>query len=266
MLRFPAPALRTRGTDLLPQVRNEGPAGHGGRGGRADARAASRVALVRPVPKWSVAKPRHCAILCSSFAKRASTGCFREGACSSSRPRNRCWTSIFRSLYSCWWTASPLRRTCTSGWSIPSRSAIANRARSSSRALGGERLRFNERFQCKTCGLEFSQPEPILFSFNSPFGACPRCQGFGNTIDFDMNRVIPDQSLSLDRGRSRSLDQAQVPLLAWQLPQTCAPAGPARRSVLRSDGGRARDRLRLHPPLFRPPGRRRNTSCTCASL
>jgi excinuclease ABC subunit A len=64
----------------------------------------------------------------------------------------------------------------------------------------GERLRFNEKFQCKTCGLEFAQPEPILFSFNSPVGACPRCQGFGNTIDFDMNRVIPDPTLSLDEG------------------------------------------------------------------
>src|SRR5215471_13160891 len=67
-------------------------------------------------------------------------------------------------------------------------------------APGGEQLRFNERFQCKTCGKEFNPPEPILFSFNSPFGACPRCQGFGNTIDFDMSRVIPDSSLSLEEG------------------------------------------------------------------
>ncbi|HUP03615.1 MAG TPA: excinuclease ABC subunit UvrA [Bryobacteraceae bacterium] len=64
----------------------------------------------------------------------------------------------------------------------------------------GERLRFNEKFQCKTCGDEFTQPEPTLFSFNSPAGACPRCQGFGNTIDFDMNRAIPDPSLSLEKG------------------------------------------------------------------
>ncbi len=63
-----------------------------------------------------------------------------------------------------------------------------------------ERLRFNERFQCKTCGMEFQPPEPILFSFNSPAGACPRCQGFGNTIDFDMDRVIPDKTASLDFG------------------------------------------------------------------
>ncbi len=67
-------------------------------------------------------------------------------------------------------------------------------------AASGEQLRFNEKFQCKTCLLEFSVPEPILFSFNSPFGACPRCQGFGNTIDFDMDRVIPDKTLSLDEG------------------------------------------------------------------
>jgi excinuclease ABC subunit A len=67
-------------------------------------------------------------------------------------------------------------------------------------AAGGDQLRFNEKFQCKTCLLEFAQPEPILFSFNSPIGACPRCQGFGNTIDFDMDRVIPDPSLSLDQG------------------------------------------------------------------
>src|ERR1700678_2991096 len=67
-------------------------------------------------------------------------------------------------------------------------------------AAGGQQIRFNEKFQCKTCGTEFTPPEPILFSFNSPFGACPRCQGFGNTIDFDMDRVIPDKTLSLDEG------------------------------------------------------------------
>ncbi len=67
-------------------------------------------------------------------------------------------------------------------------------------AAGDQVLRFNEKFQCKTCLTEFSIPEPILFSFNSPYGACPRCQGFGNTIDFDMDRVIPDRTLSLDDG------------------------------------------------------------------
>jgi excinuclease ABC subunit A len=63
-----------------------------------------------------------------------------------------------------------------------------------------ESLRFNEKFQCKLCGTEFVEAEPSLFSFNSPFGACKRCQGFGNTIDYDMDLVIPDRMLSLDNG------------------------------------------------------------------
>ena len=77
---------------------------------------------------------------------------------------------------------------------------IFESAAASTAAGGPERLRFNEKFQCKTCGKEFTPPDPILFSFNSPAGACPRCQGFGNTIDFDMDRVIPDKSLSLEEG------------------------------------------------------------------
>jgi excinuclease ABC subunit A len=63
-----------------------------------------------------------------------------------------------------------------------------------------ERLTFNERFECKNDGTGYQEPEPRLFSFNNPFGACPRCQGFGNTIDFDLNLVVPDPSKSLDDG------------------------------------------------------------------
>ena len=62
------------------------------------------------------------------------------------------------------------------------------------------RLRFSQRFECKHCNLKFEQPEPRLFSFNNPYGACPRCQGFGNTIDFDMDLVIPDKSMTLAEG------------------------------------------------------------------
>src|SRR5207245_746738 len=65
---------------------------------------------------------------------------------------------------------------------------------------GGERLRFSEKFACKICGIQFEDPEPRLFSFNSPFGACPRCQGFGNTVDYDLNLVVPDKTLSLEQG------------------------------------------------------------------
>jgi len=61
-------------------------------------------------------------------------------------------------------------------------------------------LRFSQRFECKQCGIKYEEPEPRLFSFNNPYGACPRCQGFGNTIDFDMALVIPDKSKSLGEG------------------------------------------------------------------
>jgi excinuclease ABC subunit A len=67
-------------------------------------------------------------------------------------------------------------------------------------ATAAERLTFNERFECKNDGTVYQEPEPRLFSFNNPYGACPRCQGFGNTIDFDLNLVVPDQSKSLDDG------------------------------------------------------------------
>ena len=64
----------------------------------------------------------------------------------------------------------------------------------------GQQLRFSQRFECKACLIRYEHPEPRLFSFNNPFGACPRCQGFGNTIDFDLDLVIPDKSKSLNSG------------------------------------------------------------------
>jgi excinuclease ABC subunit A len=73
-------------------------------------------------------------------------------------------------------------------------------------------LRFSEKFACKRCGVELVTPEPSLFSFNNPMGACPRCQGFGNTIDFDMDLVIPDPGLSLDEG---AVDPWTKPQYEW---------------------------------------------------
>ncbi len=62
------------------------------------------------------------------------------------------------------------------------------------------RHRFSAAFECVNCHRPGREPEPRLFSFNNPFGACPRCQGFGNTVDFDLNLVIPDKGLSLNDG------------------------------------------------------------------
>ena len=67
-------------------------------------------------------------------------------------------------------------------------------------AASGDRLRFSEKFSCKACELQFDEPEPRLFSFNSPFGACPRCQGFGNTVDYDFDLVIPEKTRTIEQG------------------------------------------------------------------
>src|SRR3984893_356425 len=63
-----------------------------------------------------------------------------------------------------------------------------------------DRLVFSDRFDCKKSGLAYQEPEPRLFWFNNPYGACPRCQGFGNTVDFDIDLVIPDRGQSINDG------------------------------------------------------------------
>ena len=61
-------------------------------------------------------------------------------------------------------------------------------------------LRFTERFECQYCHIPYRSPEPRLFSFNNPYGACPTCQGFGNTVNLDPELIIPDSSRSISRG------------------------------------------------------------------
>ena len=64
----------------------------------------------------------------------------------------------------------------------------------------GERIDFSERFECRTCNIAYETPQPRLFSFNNPFGACQTCHGFGNVIELDMDLVVPDQSKSVAEG------------------------------------------------------------------
>jgi excinuclease ABC subunit A len=61
----------------------------------------------------------------------------------------------------------------------------------------GERVTFHRSFSCDRCGRNFSDPEPLLFSFNSPLGACSTCQGFGRIIEVDWQKVIPDPKKTL---------------------------------------------------------------------
>jgi len=64
----------------------------------------------------------------------------------------------------------------------------------------GTLVKFSDAFECQLCGIRYQEPEPRLFSFNNPFGACVECQGFGNTMTLDMDLVIPDKSKSLIEG------------------------------------------------------------------
>jgi excinuclease ABC subunit A len=66
------------------------------------------------------------------------------------------------------------------------------------RADRSERMHlFSERFECRECGIAYEDPQPRLFSFNNPFGACPTCHGFGNIVELDMDLVVPDPSKTI---------------------------------------------------------------------
>ena len=84
---------------------------------------------------------------------------------------------------------------------------------------GIERLSFSEKFACKNCQIEYVIPEPQLFSFNNPYGACPTCQGFGNTIGLDMNLVIPDKDVALAAG---AVEAFTKPQFDWWMPKLIA--------------------------------------------
>jgi excinuclease ABC subunit A len=72
--------------------------------------------------------------------------------------------------------------------------------RAVARLPGRPPLRVSERLECGRCGRAFLEPQPRLFSFNNPFGACPTCHGFGNLIEVDLDLVVPDKRRSLGEG------------------------------------------------------------------
>ncbi len=65
-------------------------------------------------------------------------------------------------------------------------------------AEGGERRRFTHAPVCSVCGRSYEEPTPLLFSFNSPYGACPECHGFGDRMEFSEDLIVPDKRLTLD--------------------------------------------------------------------
>ncbi|MFH1049496.1 MAG: excinuclease ABC subunit UvrA [bacterium] len=64
----------------------------------------------------------------------------------------------------------------------------------------GENKKFSKEFECTHCDIPYFEPEPRLFAFNNPYGACPHCQGFGRTMGIDEELVIPDKTRSISRG------------------------------------------------------------------
>jgi excinuclease ABC subunit A len=66
--------------------------------------------------------------------------------------------------------------------------------------VDGAPMLFSERFECRSCGIAYEDPQPRLFSFNNPFGACPTCHGFGNIIELDMDLVVPDTAKTIQQG------------------------------------------------------------------
>lgn len=81
-------------------------------------------------------------------------------------------------------------------------------------ADGATNLNFSSAFICKNDGTAYEEPEPRLFSFNSPFGACPTCQGFGNSIGIDFDLVVPNANLSIGEG---AIEPFNRPQYEWAL-------------------------------------------------
>jgi excinuclease ABC subunit A len=88
-------------------------------------------------------------------------------------------------------------------------------------AGGPQSLRFSERFECKYDGIVYATPEPRLFGFNNPFGACPTCQGFGNTIGLDLDLVIPNPGLTLAEGAIEPWTKPQYEWVIKDLRRFC---------------------------------------------
>lgn len=74
--------------------------------------------------------------------------------------------------------------------------------------IGSEPLNFSQSFACPDCGISIDEIEPRSFSFNNPFGACPKCFGLGYKMEFDARLMIPDKSLSLKQGA--------ISVMGWQ--------------------------------------------------
>uniref|UniRef100_UPI003FEEFFF7 excinuclease ABC subunit UvrA n=1 Tax=Blautia sp. TaxID=1955243 RepID=UPI003FEEFFF7 len=87
--------------------------------------------------------------------------------------------------------------------------------------MDGKLLSFSQSFSCPDCGISIDEIEPRSFSFNNPFGACPKCLGLGYKMEFDIDLMIPDKKLSINEGA--------ITVLGWQ---SCTTQGSFSRAIL----------------------------------
>ncbi len=87
--------------------------------------------------------------------------------------------------------------------------------------VDGQQLKFSNKFICEYDGTPYEEPQPRLFSFNSPFGACPVCQGFGNTTGLDLDLVIPNPMISLAKGAIVPFTKPQAEWALDELKKFC---------------------------------------------
>ena len=87
--------------------------------------------------------------------------------------------------------------------------------------MDGNIQNFSQSFACPDCGISIDEIEPRSFSFNNPFGACPSCFGLGYKMEFDVDLMIPDKSLSIQQGA--------ITVLGWQ---SCTDKGSFTRAIL----------------------------------
>jgi excinuclease ABC subunit A len=76
---------------------------------------------------------------------------------------------------------------------------------------------FSRQLMCPSTGISYNEPAPHSFSFNSPHGACSKCNGLGTINEIDMSKIIPDQSISIKRGAIKALGPYKNSLIFWQL-------------------------------------------------
>jgi len=85
-------------------------------------------------------------------------------------------------------------------WALPLEQSAGGSRQDSPQSPAPSPILFSERFECRECDIAYEDPQPRLFSFNNPFGACPTCHGFGNIIELDMDLVVPDTTKSIQQG------------------------------------------------------------------